>query len=134
LLREREGEVVVRDSTEFRHRVAAPDVPLMEGDVGDARALEEAVEQYGIDSVIHFAAYKSPGESMTEPQRYFANVASSTRSQETRCAGRDGSARVLFDLCRLRDGGTGGGGGGRSVRPESPYGERKAMTERALGL
>jgi len=68
LIRERRREVVAFDSLEFGHRAAVGDVPLVKGDVGDPKAVAETVERYGMDAVIHFAAYKSPGESMLEPQ------------------------------------------------------------------
>jgi UDP-glucose-4-epimerase GalE len=134
LLRERGREVVVLDSMEFGHRAAVGDVPLVKGDVGDPKVVTETVEQYGIDSVVHFAAYKSPGESMYKPQRYFANnVAGSTRLLET--LHDVGVGRLVFSsTCAVY--GTPERvpvGEDAPVRPESPYGESKAMTERALG-
>jgi UDP-glucose 4-epimerase len=69
LLRERGREVAAFDSMEFGHRAAVGDVPLVIGDVGDPRAVADAVERYGINAVVHFAAYNSPGESMSKPQR-----------------------------------------------------------------
>jgi UDP-glucose-4-epimerase GalE len=134
LLRERGREVAVLDSMEFGHRAAVGDVPLVEGDVGDPKTVTEAVEQYGIDSVIHFAAYKSPGESMFKPQRYFANnVVSSTRLLET--LHEVGVSRLVFSsTCAVY--GTPERvpvGEDAPVRPESPYGESKAITERVLG-
>jgi UDP-glucose 4-epimerase len=57
---------------------------LVDGDVGDPEAMAEAVERYGVDSVIHFAAHKSSGESTSKPQPYFANnVARSTKVLES---------------------------------------------------
>ena len=133
LLREHGREVVVLDSMEFGHRAAVGDVPLVKGDVGDSKVVAETVEQYGIDSVVHFAAYKSPGESMIRPQRYFANnVAASTRLLET--LHEVGVGRLVFSsTCAVY--GTPERvpvGEDAPVRPESPYGESKAMTERAL--
>jgi UDP-glucose 4-epimerase len=69
LLRERGREVVAFDSMKFGHRVAVGDVPLVISDVGDPKAVADTVERYGIDAVLHFAAYKSPGESMSKLQR-----------------------------------------------------------------
>lgn len=50
-------KVVVLDSLELGHRAALGDFPLVKGDIDDPKAVAEAVEQCGIDSVIHFAAY-----------------------------------------------------------------------------
>ena len=87
-------EVVAFDSMEFGHRAAVGDVPLVIGNVGDPKAVADAVERYGINAVVHFAAYKSPGESMFKPQRYFGNnVAKSASLIETlRGSGSSGSS------------------------------------------
>jgi UDP-glucose-4-epimerase GalE len=133
LLRERGREVVAFDSMEFGHRAAVGDVPLVTGDVGDPKAVAEAVERYGIDAVVHFAAYKSPGESMSKPQRYFGNNAAKTASLiET--LHEAGVGRVVFSsTCAVY--GTPElvpVGEDAPIHPESPYGESKAMTERVL--
>ena len=92
-----------------------------------------AVEQYGVDSVVHFAAYKSPAESMVAPWRYFGNnAAHSTALME---ALHDcGVDHVVFSsTCAVY--GTADHvpvGEDAPLRPESPYGESKAMTEKVL--
>ncbi len=134
LLRERGREVVAFDSLEFGHRAAVGDVPLVKGDVGNPEAVTEAVERYSIDAVIHFAAYKSPGESMSKPWRYFGNNAAKSASlMET--LHQVGVGRVVFSsTCAVY--GTPERvpvGEDAPVHPESPYGESKAMTERVLG-
>ena len=134
LLRERGREVVAFDSLEFGHRSAVGDVVLVEGDVGDPKAVTETVERYGIDAVIHFAAYKSPAESMLEPQRYFGNNAAKTASLIDTLH-QVGVGRIVFSsTCAVY--GTPDRvpvGEDAPIQPESPYGESKAMTERVLG-
>ncbi len=133
LLAEGGRDVVAFDSMEFGHAAAVGPVPLVVGDVGDPVAVTAAVERYGVDSVIHFAAYKSPGESMFEPQRYFGNnAAKSALLLETlQAAGVD---KVVFSsTCAVY--GTPARvpvGEDAPVQPESPYGESKAMTEKVL--
>src|SRR5580704_16218932 len=84
LLRERGWEVVALDSMEFGHAASVGGVPLVVGDVGDPALVAETIQRFGIDAVVHFAAYKSPTESMSMPQRYFGNnVARSTKLMET---------------------------------------------------
>jgi UDP-glucose 4-epimerase len=134
LLCERGREVVAFDSMEFGHRAAVGDVPLVEGDVGEPEAVAEAVERFDVDAVIHFAAYKSPGESTSKPQRYFGNnVAKSASLIET--LHRAGVGRIVFSsTCAVY--GTPERvpvGEDAPIHPESPYGESKAMTERVLG-
>jgi len=106
----------------------------VKGDVGNPEAVAVAVERYDIDAVIHFAAYKSPGEFMLRPQRYFPNnVARSITLLET--LHRAGVGRIVFSsTCAVY--GTPERvpvGEDAPIRPESPYGESKAMTERVLG-
>ena len=43
------------------------------GDVGDATALEALFQRERIDAVVHFAAFKSVGESVAQPLAYYAN-------------------------------------------------------------
>jgi UDP-glucose-4-epimerase GalE len=125
---------VAFDSLEFGNRAAVGDVPLVKGDVGDPKAVAGAVERYGIDAVVHFAAYKSPAESMLEPWRYFGNNAAKTASLVETLYGA-GVGRIVFSsTCAVY--GTAERvpvGEDAPIRPESPYGESKAMTERVLG-
>jgi UDP-glucose 4-epimerase len=72
-LREHGEDVVVLDSLEFGHREAIGDTPFVEGDIADEQLLASTFSKYNVDAVVHFAAYKAPGESMERPERYFAN-------------------------------------------------------------
>jgi UDP-glucose-4-epimerase GalE len=134
LLNERGWEVVALDSMEFGHAASLGDAPLVVGDVGDPGVVAETVKRFGIDAVIHFAAYKSPAESMSMPHRYFENnVERSTTLIETLYGA--GVGRIVFSsTCAVY--GTSDRvpvGEDAPVHPESPYGESKAMTEKVLG-
>jgi UDP-glucose-4-epimerase GalE len=126
-------DVVAFDSMEFGHRAAVAEVPLVEGDVGDEKAVRRTVKEFGVDSVIHFAAYKFPSESMLKPERYFDNnVAKSAKLIGTLRRAEVGRF-VFSSTCAVY--GTPDGspvGEVAPVRPESPYGESKAMTESVL--
>ena len=63
LTREQGHDVVIFDSLELGHRSAVAGVPLIKGDIADRATVRRAIEQYKVDSVLHFAAYKSPVES-----------------------------------------------------------------------
>jgi UDP-glucose 4-epimerase len=68
----REGaEVTVFDnlSTGLRGNIR-PGAAFRHGDILDARALDEACAGNAFDGVIHLAALKAAGESMTAPERY----------------------------------------------------------------
>ena len=103
LLKERGRDVVALDSMEFGHAAAVGDVPLVRADVGDRRAVLDAIDRFGVDAVIHFAAYKSPAESMAQPQRYFGNNSCHTASLlETLHDAGVTPDRLLLDLRRVR--------------------------------
>ncbi len=65
--------VVVLDTLERGRREAVGDTPFVRGDVADRDLVRRVCAEHGVDEVVHFAAYKSVGESMSEPARYFAN-------------------------------------------------------------
>ena len=75
LLAEAGEKVVVLDSMELGHRsaVVSQGVELVQGDLGDARVVEEIFRGHGISAVLHFAAYALVGESVTDPLKYYRN-------------------------------------------------------------
>jgi UDP-glucose 4-epimerase len=52
-------------------QIAAGDVTLIEGDVRDRRVVEEVLQNYRVDAVIHLAGKKAVGESVADPLLYF---------------------------------------------------------------
>jgi len=133
LLKKRGDFVVVLDSMEFGHKEAIGDTPLVVGNVSDKELVKKTLAEHGIEAVIHFAAYKAAGESMSEPAKYFENnFVGSLRLIEAVCeagvkkfvfsstAAVYGTPAVLpvNESCR--------------VAPENPYGESKFLVERAL--
>ena len=49
------------------------DIPFVEMDCCDYKAVEKLFAEYSIDAVIHFAAFKAVGESVAEPLMYYHN-------------------------------------------------------------
>jgi UDP-glucose-4-epimerase GalE len=133
LLQERGREVVVLDNMEFGHRAAIGDTPLVEADIADREAVRSVVEEYHVDSVLHFAAYKAAGESMVDPGRYFSNnVAKSASLLES--LSRADVKRIVFSSTSAVYGTAEHIPVDESalIQPESPYGESKALVERML--
>jgi len=64
---------VVYDSLVTGHAQAVPEAELVVADVADGRALRGAMREYGIDLVIHLAAFIQAGESVEKPEKYFHN-------------------------------------------------------------
>jgi UDP-glucose 4-epimerase len=133
LLRERGDEVIVLDSMEFGHPAAVGDALLIEGNTGDAALLDRVFAEHAIDAVIHFAAYKAPGESMEDPGRYFQNNVCATLSL-LQAMQRAGIKYFVFSsTCAVY--GTPETlpvSEQNPLHPESPYGESKLMVEQML--
>jgi UDP-glucose-4-epimerase GalE len=133
LLRERGRDVVVYDSMEYGHRDAVLGAPLVVGPIDDRELVAKTVAEHGIESVIHFAAYKAAGESMEQPGRYFANNVGATNVLLDTLQGAGVDKFVFSSTCAVY---------GTPTRlpvdedhplgPESPYGESKRMVEQML--
>jgi UDP-glucose 4-epimerase len=63
--------VVDNLSRGYRHNVPAG--RLYQMDIAETKVLAEMMRQTQCEAVIHFAAFIAVGESMREPERYFAN-------------------------------------------------------------
>ncbi len=53
---------------------------LAEGDLRDEIFLEDLFARYSVEGVLHFAAFSLVGESMKEPEKYYANNVEGTLS------------------------------------------------------
>lgn len=54
-------------------KITGVDVPFVNVDCCDKGAFSRVFEQYKFNSVIHFAAFKAVGESVTDPMKYYRN-------------------------------------------------------------
>lgn len=104
------------------------------GDVRDPDALAGVLGSEPIDAVVHIAGLKSVPESLADPDRYFdVNTVGTLRILEAiRSAGTgmivfSSSAAVYGqpEVVPIAE--------DTQLRPENPYGESKAMSERLLG-
>jgi UDP-glucose 4-epimerase len=132
-LRDQGVDVVVIDSLEYGHRRAVVDAPLEVGDISDTALVERIVKDYGVDAVVHFAAYKAAGESMEVPERYFENNVGRTARLLTAIQHAGVERFVFSSTCAVY-------GTPRTLPvdeqhptgPESPYGESKRIVEQML--
>ncbi|MGY8681586.1 UDP-glucose 4-epimerase GalE [Bradyrhizobium sp. UFLA05-153] len=127
-----DGEaVVVLDDLSTGVEVAvSPSARLVVGDVGDATLVSRLIAEHNIDAVIHFAGSIVVQESVADPLHYYLNNTSKTRSLiEATVAGRvphfvfSSTAAVYGseELLPVKE--------GDPVRPQSPYGRSKLMSE-----
>ena len=133
--RNRGRDVVVLDTLELGRSDAVLDAELVVGDIADEALVERICRDHGVDSIVHFAAYKNVGESMREPAKYFHNNIDGT-VRLVEAAHRAGVERIVFSSsCSVN-------GTPESVpvtedaaiHPESVYAETKATVERILAL
>ncbi|MDR0510011.1 MAG: UDP-glucose 4-epimerase GalE [Rikenellaceae bacterium] len=54
-------------------RICGADIPFEQADCCDAGAMDALFEKYRFDAVIHFAALKAVGESVSKPLEYYRN-------------------------------------------------------------
>lgn len=74
LLRDRGEDVVVVDDLSSGSAERVGNTPLVTLDLaadGAVESLETVIRAYGVDSVVHFAAFKQVAESVAHPTRYF---------------------------------------------------------------
>ncbi|MEL6187351.1 MAG: UDP-glucose 4-epimerase GalE [Myxococcota bacterium] len=141
LLLEAGHEVIVVDSlvnasAESLRRVesiAGRSLDFHELDLLDAARLEQLLTSRRPDKIIHFAALKAVGESMSDPLRYYHNNLAGTlslmRAMEAAKVHRvvfSSSATVYGEPARVPV------GEDADLRPTNPYGQTKAMIERML--
>ena len=133
LLAGRGDFVVVLDTLEHGYRQAVGALPLVVGSTHDGALVKQVIGDHRLEAVIHFAAYKAAGESMTHPGKYFENnVGGSLRLIE---AARTAGVRHLVFSSTAAVYGT-----PRSLpvkedaelHPENPYGESKLIVEQML--
>lgn len=126
--------VVVLDNFSTGYRAAvAPEVVLIEGNIHDRPLVRSILNEHGIDTVMHFAAFIMVGESCADPGKYFQNnvvgalnvldamVDSGVKrfilSSTAAVYGDPESVPITEDMPK---------------RPKNPYGLSKRMVEQAL--
>jgi UDP-glucose 4-epimerase len=75
----RKGYIPVTiDNLIYGHRENVRWGSFYQGDAGDSRILDRIFKDNKIDAVMHFAAFAYVGESVTDPQKYYANNVKNT--------------------------------------------------------
>jgi len=122
-----------RQAVEAVRALTTTDMAFVEADLRDREALDSVFEDYHIDEVIHFAAFKAVGASVDDPLNYYDNNLGSTVVLA--------KAMILHDVRRLVFSSSCTVYGQPEVVPvteaaptgaESPYGWTKYMSEQIL--
>jgi UDP-glucose 4-epimerase len=125
--------VVVLDSLELGSADAVIDAPLVVGEITDEVLVERVCREHDVGSVVHFAAYKNVGESMTDPGRYFHNNVDGTVHLVDAILRAGVDQLVFSSSCSVY--GTPPTvpvDESAPIAPESVYADTKAMVERVL--
>ena len=109
------------------------EIPFIKADLRDHNILRQLFQQYEIESVLHFAAFKSVGESSFSPLKYFDNnigamvaLLSEMNQANVRSLVFSSSATVYGEPERLPISET------APLRVTSPYGRTKLICEQIL--
>lgn len=125
-------DVVVLDrlSTGFRWAVA-PEAKFYEGDIGDSELLSKIFAGHDIEAIIHFAGSVVVPQSVADPLTYYENNTVKSRTLIEAAVRAEIKYFVFSSTAAVY--GTPDGEGpvneAAPLRPESPYGSSKLMTE-----
>lgn len=124
---------VTFDNLSLGHRHFVRWGPLVEGDIRDASAVAEACRVHKVQAAIHFAAFASVAESVSEPQKYYENNVVGTLGL------LEGLRRARVDMIVASSSCAVYGAPDRQpidegtpTKPVNPYGMSKLMVERVL--
>ena len=132
-LGERGEKVVVLDNltTGFEEMVTHGELVI--GDTGDQALVDRLLREYGVDSVLHFAAHTVVPESVTDPLKYYGNNTCNTRSL-LQCCSAAGVKHFIFSSTAAVYGipETPMVSEATPTAPINPYGQSKLMSEMML--
>ena len=133
LLLEQGHEVTVVDNLSKGYRHNVPAKILYKLDICDTKALAEIMRQVRCEAVIHFAAFIAVGESMHEPERYFANNVGGSLSLLTAMI-QTGVRHIVFSSTAAVYGEPASSPILETfpIQPVNAYGETKVMVETML--
>jgi len=123
--------VVVLDNLTTGFDWAVPkQATLAVGDTGDQPLLAKLIAEHRVDAIIHFAASIVVPDSVADPLGYYRNNTANSRSL-IECAVKGGVKRFIFSSTAAVYGNPDRVPVGEDdpVRPMSPYGSSKLMTE-----
>ncbi len=88
-------DVVVLDNLSTGFAGAVPHGDLVIGDTGDRELINRLMQQYEVESVMHFAAHTIVPESVADPLKYYDNNTGNTRKLLS-CCQRHGIKHFIF--------------------------------------
>ena len=122
--------VVVLDDLSTGFRQAVRDVPLVVGNVGSRKVVDQVLAEHKVDTIIHFAANTIVPESVSDPLKYYCNNTAATRTL-LEAASNAGVKHFVFSSTAAVYGvpETGVAAEETQTSPINPYGTSKLMSE-----
>ena len=122
--------VVVLDDLSTGFRQAVRDVPLVEGNMGNRKLVDQLLAEHNVDTIVHFAAHTIVPESVADPLKYYCNNTAATRSL-LEAANHAGVKHFVFSSTAAVYGIPAGGVASEETptAPINPYGTSKLMSE-----
>ncbi len=133
-LRQGGARVIVYDDLSAGHAEAAVHAnAIVEGDVRDLSRVRAAIRQHRVDAVMHFAAWLSVGESVSNPAGYYENnVVGTLRLLDAMVAEKVGSFVFSSTAAVFGEPVETPITEAHPTEPINAYGETKLAVERAL--
>lgn len=106
---------------------------LITGKIGDMELVGRLIAEHGVDAIVHFAGSIVVPESVTDPLKYYGNNTAASRNL-IEAAVKGGVKYFIFSSTAAVYGNTGSEAVSEDamLKPESPYGRSKLMTEMML--
>jgi UDP-glucose 4-epimerase len=123
-------DVVVLDNLSTGFRSAVTTGSLVVGDTGDRVVVSRLLAEYGVKTILHFAAHTIVPESVSNPLKYYGNNTCATRNL-IECAAGAGIRHFIFSSTAAVYGIPPGGLAAEDspTVPINPYGTSKLMSE-----
>lgn len=133
LLGERGENIIILDdlSTGFEKSILYG--KFIRGNTGDQQLVSQILEDYHVESVIHFAAHTIVPESVENPLKYYKNNTCCTRNL-LECCSNAGVKHIIFSSTAAVYGAleTGYASEETPKAPINPYGSSKLMSEQMI--
>jgi UDP-glucose-4-epimerase GalE len=133
VLRSLDHRVIVIDTLERGRRDALLGAPFEQGSIADEEFVGRVIRDHGVTDIVHFAAYKSAGESMEKPGMYWQNNVQGT-VHLLEAAVANGVNRVVFSSSAAVYGTPAAVPVDETapLAPENVYAETKAVMEKVI--
>jgi len=133
LLDQKERVIVLDDLSEGSRELAPRTAEFIEGDVHDEKKVHAIIKEYGVDTVMHFAAFVRVEESVREPAKYEKNNVEGTKVL-LKVAKESGVEHFIFSGSAAVYGDAEENPIPESapMRPLNPYAESKVRAEEAV--